>query len=68
MSETTQAEAMYAVKVRLPGGKRWEFVTPSGGTTNLRLHAAMATKDRCDEMAAHIPADNPGVEAKVVPF
>lgn len=58
----------HAVKVKLPGAKRWAFITPSGGTTHLRIHAAMCTEDEAKLYAERIPVDNPGVEAKVVPF
>lgn len=56
----------HAVKVLMPGAKRWEFITPDGGTTNLRLHAATCTEERAGEYAERIPQDNPGVQAKVV--
>lgn len=56
----------HAVKVKLPGARRWEFLTPDGGTTHLRIHAATCTPEKAAEYAARIPADNPGVQAKVV--
>lgn len=56
----------HAVKVKLPGAKRWEFITPNGGTTHLRIHAAATTPERAAEYAERIPEDNPGVQAKVV--
>lgn len=62
--------ASHAVKVKLAGRKRFEFLTPNGGTTNLRVHAASWNEHGAGEVAKNIVADNPGVveEAKVVAF
>lgn len=58
----------YTVKVKLAGKGRYEFLTPNGGTTNLRIHAAQWNEVGATEMAKHIAADNPGVveAAKIV--
>ncbi len=56
----------HAVKVRLPSGKRWDFLTPDGGTTHLRIHAATMSEERATQLAAEIPANNDGVQAKAV--
>lgn len=58
----------HGVKVKLPGAKRWEFITPSGNTTHLLIHASRCTLDQAQAYAERIPVDNPGVEAKVVEF
>jgi hypothetical protein len=58
----------HAVKVRLKNARRWDFVTPDGGTTHLRIHAATMARERAREVAGHMVELNPGVvmEAKVV--
>lgn len=63
------AEAMFAVKVKLAGRKRFDFLTASGGTTHLWVHAPTWNEHGAGEVAKHIVVDNPGVvlEAKVVP-
>lgn len=58
----------HAIKVKVPESKRWEFLTSSGGLTHLRIHAALATEERCNEFAAQLKKDNPGVLFKVVEF
>lgn len=56
----------HAVKVIWPSGKRWDFLTPNGGTTHLRVHAATMSEERAAQLAAEIPESNPGVQAKAV--
>ena len=56
----------HAIKIKFPGGKRWEFITPDGGTTHLRVHAATMTEERATEVASKIPTNNEGVQAKAV--
>jgi hypothetical protein len=56
----------HAVKVRSPGAKRWEFLTPEGGETHLRIHAATMSQEKADQQARYIPEHNPGVQAKAV--
>jgi len=58
----------HAIKVKAPDMKRWEFLTPRGSLTHLRLHAALATPERCAEFVAELRQDNPGVEFKIVPL
>lgn len=58
----------FAVKVRLAGRTRFEFLTSQGGTTNLRVHAATWNEVGANAVARAIVADNPGAveAAKVV--
>jgi hypothetical protein len=56
----------HAIKVKDADMRRWEFLTPSGALTHLRIHAALATPERCEEVATTLRADNPGVEFKIV--
>lgn len=58
----------HAIKVRMPEGKRWEFLTPAGGLTHLRIHAGTAAQDAAERTVARLREDNPGVEFKVVEF
>lgn len=56
----------HAVKVLAPGAKRWEFITPDGGITHLRIHAATMSEEKANQQAEYIPAHNEGVKAKAV--
>lgn len=57
----------YAIKVREVGRKKWQFLTSSGGVTNLRIHAARwATRGPCDKLIADNAAENPDWDFKVV--
>ena len=56
----------HAIKVRWPDMKRWEFLTPDGGCSNLRVHAATSSHARCEYLAAKIEAENGGVQTRVV--
>lgn len=59
----------YAVKALVPGRKRWEFVRPSGGTTNLRIHAIeFRSRERAEAFAQEIAQLNAGVKARVDVF
>jgi hypothetical protein len=62
------APGTHAVKVRRPGEKRWSFLRSNGATTHLRIHAALASEERCKEYAQDIAESNPGVETRVVSF
>jgi len=58
---------MFHVKARLPGEKRFVFLSPRG-ETRLRIHASLyPTKERAEEEAAGVRKLNPGAEAIVVP-
>lgn len=54
----------YHVKVRLVGRKRFEFLTTTGGTTHLLVHAPTWNEQSAREVAAHIVADNPEAVAE----
>lgn len=56
----------HAIKVKVPESKRFEFLTPTGGLTHLRIHAATTTKVRCDDIAAKIRLDYPDYDVRVV--
>lgn len=57
----------YAIKVRMSGKKKWEFLTPRGGVTHLRIHAARwAARDACEKLVADNAPDNPDWEFKIV--
>jgi hypothetical protein len=58
----------HAVKVRSAGDKRWSFITPGGGTTHLRIHAATMSEEGAVRQAEYIPAHNEGTEARAVRF
>lgn len=58
----------HAVKVKRPTSKVWLFLTPSAGTTRLRIHASMLSEERARELVLDIEGSNPGVRAKAVPF
>jgi hypothetical protein len=51
----------HAVKVRLAGAKRWEFLRPNGGTTHLRLHALVVPEEQAKSIAAEVAQNNPDV-------
>ena len=66
--------AEYMIKVRRPTSQRFKFVTSKGGTTTLRIHAALFTdrEDGTGEERARrwIEANalgNPGYQFKAVP-
>jgi hypothetical protein len=56
----------HAVKVKMKNRGRWEFLTPGGGLTHLRIHAALSTPERCKEYADDILESNEDVEATKV--
>jgi len=57
----------YAIKVREPGRKKWGFLTPKGGVTNLRVHAARwSDREPCEKLIADNAPDNPGWAFKIV--
>ncbi|MCO5073845.1 MAG: hypothetical protein M9944_21840 [Rhizobiaceae bacterium] len=57
----------YAIKVRKSDTKKWGFLTPRGGVTHLRIHAARwAAKDACEKLIADNAPDNPDWQFKVV--
>jgi hypothetical protein len=59
----------YAIKVKHEEDKRWSFLTSSGGTTYLRMHASQFQDDgKASKLVAEIIEDNPDFAAKVVPF
>ena len=51
----------YAVKVKLAGKSRYDFLKPNGATTHLRIHAGIWNEQGAGEVAKHIVQDNPGV-------
>lgn len=58
---------MFFVKARLPGEKRFVFLSPKG-ETRLRIHASMyPTKERAEQVAEGVRKLNEGAEAIVVP-
>jgi hypothetical protein len=67
MTEPTD-HADHAIKVRKEGERVYRFLTPKGGETRLRLHAATITKANGEAMIVQLAADNPGFEFKVVPL
>lgn len=57
----------FAIKVRMSGKKQWGFLTPKGGVTHLRIHAARwADRDACQRLVADNAPDNPEWEFKIV--
>ena len=62
---TSETRKNHAVKVKLIGRGRFEFLTPDGGTTNLRVHAGIWNELGATEVAAHIVKDNPGMVESV---
>ncbi len=57
----------YAIKVRETGRKKWRFLTPKGGVTNLRVHASRwPAREPCERLIAEIAPDNPDWEFKIV--
>lgn len=58
----------HAIKIKEPNAKVWRFLTSDGRLTRLRVHAALATPERCEEFASRIRADNPDHGVKVVAF
>jgi len=59
----------YAIKVKHETEKRWSFLTSTGGTTYLRMHASMFADDgKASALVAEIKTDNPDFDAKVVTF
>lgn len=56
-----------AIKVRKQGEARWRFLTPSGGTNNLRIHAALFPDVAAAQAVVDASAsDNPGWDWKAV--
>jgi hypothetical protein len=66
MSSTPET---FAIKVRRPKAKQWQFLGRDGRTSWLRIHATPFRSSAAaeDEVALNAPL-NPGVEWKVVPF
>jgi hypothetical protein len=56
----------HAIKIKAEDMGRFEFLTPDGRLTHLRIHAAWATPERCEVQAAKIRSDNPTATVKVV--
>ncbi len=56
----------WAVKMKAPDMKRWEFPGASGRLTTRRIPAQTGTKDRAKQAAANIARKHPGVQAKAV--
>lgn len=57
----------YAIKVRQGEKKKWGFLTPRGGVTHLRIHAARwAARDACEQLITDNAPDNPDWQFKVV--
>lgn len=57
----------YAIKVRKSDKKKWGFLTPRGGVTNLRIHAARwPAREPCEKLIAENAPDNPDFEFKIV--
>lgn len=55
------------IKVKAEDEKRWSFLTPRGGETNLRIHASQFDDEaKATRIAAEIESENPGILAKVV--
>jgi hypothetical protein len=57
---------LYAVKIKEPGMKCWEFLGSGGRLTTRRVHAQMGPKARAEEVAARIAAKYPDTQAKAV--
>lgn len=56
-----------AIKVRKRGSKRWDFLTPKGGVTHLRIHAAgFPTVAAAQAVVDASAADNPDWEWRAV--
>lgn len=69
-AETLVVEVgQWHVKVKLAGRKRFDFLTASGGTTHLVIHAPTWPEGIAALIAARILTDNPDAvsEAKAVP-
>ena len=59
----------YTIKVKAPEMKRWEFLTPQGELTNLRVHASQFPDQATAEKAASmLRAENPDIEFVVREF
>jgi hypothetical protein len=54
------------VKVRKVGEKRFNFITPRGTETHLRIHAAQVPIEKLASRLAILRKDNPGFEFKAV--
>jgi hypothetical protein len=54
------------IKVRKIGEKRFAFLTPKGGETRLRIHAAMIPPEKVEEELAKLRRENPEFEFKAV--
>ena len=66
--QSSTATGFYAVKIKTHDSKVFQFLTPDGYLTRLRIHAGMSTKENAEAVAARL-ADNPVVAAvKVVKF
>jgi hypothetical protein len=68
MTTTIEREATTVVYIKLRSGneKRWSFLTSSGGTTYLRIHAArFASAEKAQALIDANKDDNPGFEWRV---
>lgn len=60
-------EDVFFVKVREQGKRQYRFLTPRGGETHLRVHAAQVEgREKAERVVASILAEG-GYEAKAVP-
>ncbi len=56
----------HAVKVKLPGMKRWEFLSSTGALTHLRIHACTFSKEDAVSQAQYIAENNDETQTKAV--
>lgn len=56
------------VKVREKGTRSWSFLTSSGGTNRLRIHAAQFTAEQAARLIAENAGDNPEWEFRYQPI
>lgn len=54
---TTERPSVH-VKLRPKGHKRYEFLTSRGGLNHLRIHAAMFTPARAEQVVSEIKAEH----------
>lgn len=57
---------MAYVKFKTKGAKTWKFMTPKGGGSRLRIHAARFSAERASTFVADLAEYNPDFDFKIV--
>ena len=61
------AAALFYLKARFSGQKRFGFVTTAGYTTPLRVYAALYSREQAEELKTRAEFDHADISLKIVP-